>query len=313
MAAFRLQSAMEYLMTYGWAILIIAVVLGALFELGFFNSSAFAPKIGPGSCQVYRPQGPGTTAFESLEGTCNNELPQYVASFNSNSLISAESSYGTGLGSSQYRNFTIVAWIYPRSIINGASLYTEGVPETNMELQLGQPISLNICLPFGGSGDWTGYFPTAQNALTNGWTFIASSTWTSGGAANYNLYYYQNGVLQHYSSSGTDFYVGCSYPSGTVDYLGIGGNIGSAYGGGQSINGFNGLIADVQVYNSTFSANEINALYQEGIGGVPIDLNNLVGWWPLNGNANDYSGNKANGLPANVTFTTSWTSRYTAP
>jgi len=35
----RIQSAMEYLMTYGWAILIIAVVLGALYQLGIFNSS----------------------------------------------------------------------------------------------------------------------------------------------------------------------------------------------------------------------------------------------------------------------------------
>ncbi len=33
------QSAMEYLMTYGWAILIIAVVLSVLFGLGLFNSS----------------------------------------------------------------------------------------------------------------------------------------------------------------------------------------------------------------------------------------------------------------------------------
>ncbi len=32
----RAQSAMEYLMTYGWAILIIAVVLAALFSLGVF-------------------------------------------------------------------------------------------------------------------------------------------------------------------------------------------------------------------------------------------------------------------------------------
>ncbi|MEM3227849.1 MAG: hypothetical protein QXK65_02800 [Candidatus Micrarchaeaceae archaeon] len=36
----KAQSAMEYLMTYGWAILIIAVVLGALFSLGVFNSSS---------------------------------------------------------------------------------------------------------------------------------------------------------------------------------------------------------------------------------------------------------------------------------
>jgi hypothetical protein len=33
----RAQSAMEYLMTYGWAILIIAVVLAALFQLGVFS------------------------------------------------------------------------------------------------------------------------------------------------------------------------------------------------------------------------------------------------------------------------------------
>ena len=33
----KAQSAMEYLMTYGWAILVIAVVLAALFALGVFN------------------------------------------------------------------------------------------------------------------------------------------------------------------------------------------------------------------------------------------------------------------------------------
>ena len=38
---FKLQSAMEYLMTYGWAILVIAIVLVALYALGVFNGSAF--------------------------------------------------------------------------------------------------------------------------------------------------------------------------------------------------------------------------------------------------------------------------------
>lgn len=36
-AAFKGQSAMEYLMTYGWAILVIAIVLVALFSLGVFG------------------------------------------------------------------------------------------------------------------------------------------------------------------------------------------------------------------------------------------------------------------------------------
>ena len=69
---------MEYLMTYGWAILIIAVVLGALFSLGVFNDANFAPKAPPGACQVFRPNGPGSTSFINLEGVCNGELPEYV-------------------------------------------------------------------------------------------------------------------------------------------------------------------------------------------------------------------------------------------
>ena len=78
----KLQSAMEYLMTYGWAILIIAVVLGALFQLGIFNASTFTPKAPPGSCHVFRPNGPYTTSFINTQGICNGELPQYVANFN---------------------------------------------------------------------------------------------------------------------------------------------------------------------------------------------------------------------------------------
>ncbi len=38
------QSAMEYLITYGWAILIIAVVLAALFELGVFSGGQSLPQ-----------------------------------------------------------------------------------------------------------------------------------------------------------------------------------------------------------------------------------------------------------------------------
>jgi len=40
-ASAKAQSAMEYLMTYGWAILIVAVVLGALYSLGVFSGAAF--------------------------------------------------------------------------------------------------------------------------------------------------------------------------------------------------------------------------------------------------------------------------------
>ena len=39
MDKFTLQSAMEYLLTYGWAIMIIAVALAVLFASGVFNPS----------------------------------------------------------------------------------------------------------------------------------------------------------------------------------------------------------------------------------------------------------------------------------
>src|SRR5208337_1559597 len=38
---FAAQSAMEYLMTYGWAILAISIAIGALYVLGILNPTAF--------------------------------------------------------------------------------------------------------------------------------------------------------------------------------------------------------------------------------------------------------------------------------
>ena len=37
----KLQSAMEYLTTYGWAVLLIMIVIGVLFFLGVFNTANY--------------------------------------------------------------------------------------------------------------------------------------------------------------------------------------------------------------------------------------------------------------------------------
>ncbi len=72
----------------------------------------------------------------------------------------------------------------------------------------------------------------------------------------------------------------------------------------------NGSIANVQIYNISLTANQIQYLYNEGIGGAPIYLQYLVGWWPLNGDTIDYSGNNRNGVPTNITYNGSWASGY---
>ncbi len=38
---YKIQSATEYLVTYGWAIIFIAIALGVIYELGILNPSAF--------------------------------------------------------------------------------------------------------------------------------------------------------------------------------------------------------------------------------------------------------------------------------
>jgi len=57
-----------------------------------------------------------------------------------------------------------------------------------------------------------------------------------------------------------------------------------------SSGGWYGGISNVQVYSAALSANQMRTLYYQGIDGMPF-LGNLIGWWPLNGNANDSSGN----------------------
>ncbi|MGC8628960.1 MAG: hypothetical protein ACP5T4_01995, partial [Candidatus Micrarchaeia archaeon] len=91
------------------------------------------------------------------------------------------------------------------------------------------------------------------------------------------------------------------------------GAISPGYNGYGEAEWFNGSIANVQLYNASLPPAEIQMLYKEGIGGAPIDLQNLVGWWPLNGNTNDYSGNGNNGKIFNESFSGAWLSTYPAP
>ena len=56
------QSAMEYLMTYGWAILVVLIALGALFYLGVFN-----PKT-PATCSISSPLNCADTKITAVSG-----------------------------------------------------------------------------------------------------------------------------------------------------------------------------------------------------------------------------------------------------
>ena len=112
---------MEYLMTYGWAILIIAVVLGALFSLGVFSSGSFL----------------GSTCIASAGYLCSS-----LRWVSSNAVLLATVGQNTGT------SWTAVVFAY---VPQGTSLNANGIPQViptavtaNVPLNSGSTTSLAL-------------------------------------------------------------------------------------------------------------------------------------------------------------------------
>ena len=283
------QSAMEYLMTYGWAILIIAVVLAVLFQLGVFSSGNFQPHAQPGACQVSR-----TVAGVSLEGQCNGLLPQYVLSLNGLNPEVVGPTMTVDLNTNSY---TMCAWADTLSTsltpAYGDLLVAIQYANTGMVVDTsGGTYEIDGYMDGIGAGlgsptmgtwqfycvDYAGFGSTSRSLYVDGASLGAITTGSTG-------------VYTGQMQIGNGGYTCCGWTTNPPDY-----------------------VSNVQIYNTSLSQPEIQALYQEGIGGAPIRPQNLIGWWPLNGNANDYSGNGNNGQTYNsAVFISSWSSGYTAP
>jgi hypothetical protein len=301
---------MEYLLSYGWAILIVAVVLGALFSLGIFNSLNLAPKAIPGACQVFRPNGPGSTSLINTEGVCDNELPEYV--FNSKGVNDYMVIPGSDSPTSTLNiqnNLTVTAWVYVRGppyhdVVDKEGQYGLKLDYNNSPHACLPSTPPGLCLEWDTSNEWIGTGDRIQNGQFDHWVFLASTISYIPSAGDSNKVWYANGQFL-----GNEITAGqLSYKPDSLVTIGA---ISPGYSGlPENSEWFNGSIADVQIYNTALSTNELEELYLEGIGGVPLRLDNLAGWWPLNGNGNDYSGNKNNGVVANIIYTTMWTSGY---
>jgi Concanavalin A-like lectin/glucanases superfamily len=288
----RSQSAMEYLMTYGWSIVIIAMVLGALYSLGVFSSANLGPHAPTGNCKVLR-----VASMANLEGTCSGVPPQSVAQFNGQSsrvnLYQINQESGTNPMSFTVWFYTVSTPVsYPMIFID---TYVGGSGRNGYDLWVGGP---------GSGAGYQNYLELERfySGNSNGRHSISAlsmNTWYFA-AVTYDgntMNLYLNGALQQSGSGVT----GAITPNAI---MAIGGASGE-YGNYQ--------LSNFQVYNASLDANQISALYLKGIGAAPIDPYHVIGWWPLNGDVNDYSGNSNNGAATAVTFTSSWTSGYTPP
>jgi Concanavalin A-like lectin/glucanases superfamily len=289
----RSQSAMEYLMTYGWSILIIAVILGAMFQLGVFNSVNLGPRAQAGNCKVFR--APGVV---NLVGTCTGVLPQSVAQFNGQtSYINLQKDMLQGTV------FTLSSWIEISAFAG-----TGGVAEA--------VVSNGRYTLFGPTQSYQGYTNTFSAAIETGFSNDAVGTVTQNGFQT-NVWYHVVMVYDGSQSGNANrlkVYVNGvnkalvyddPIPAGTYDA-----GLPALIGGSATYLYFNGAEANIQIYNISLDANQVQALYLKGIGAAPVDPSHIVGWWPLNGDANDYSGNNNSGAASNVFYTGAWLPGY---
>jgi hypothetical protein len=300
----KAQSAMEYLTSYGWMVIVVAIVILVMFRLGLFNATNFEARLATGSCMVYRPNGPGSITFIDLVGLCTNGIPRSVGMFRYygpfsmvgySNLTIPKVKYEPSITNSNNNKITITGWIYPATPepVETAFAYGDFSP---------------LVPPFNGI-----YIDYNQSGICNNGLFEALYTTAL-------CIYSSNIALNQWH------FVAVEYDgTNAIGYIISAGNVVSASG---HVNPFyiasndqllisvpwNGLITNIQMYNTSLSRNQIVAVYKAGIGGPPTVLKNLVGWWPLNGDIKDYSGNGNNGYPTNGEFNGGlWYSNYTVP
>lgn len=79
------------------------------------------------------------------------------------------------------------------------------------------------------------------------------------------------------------------------------GSGGLVFGAGE--NGYSDVrIANVQLYNTSISAEDMNQIYSQGMFGMPLSGSGLVSWWPLLGDAADYNMGKNTGFSQNIAY-----------
>ncbi len=145
----KAQSAMEYLMTYGWAILIIAVVLGALFSLGVFNgASLLGTSCVAGSgylCQNPVLSTSGQLTFTFGQNTGANVYNGLIYVENQSSVPGAYPSYFT----SSVGKFTITA----NPLTAGQTIpVSVTVPGYAATIPIGTPFTGYVWLAYNGTG-----------------------------------------------------------------------------------------------------------------------------------------------------------------
>ncbi len=370
------QSALEYMMTYGWAILIIVIVAVILYSMGIFNpsssvtftSSGFSPFIISSSLctsaglkiAVQTGPLPGSATSAKITkayitsvtgGTIKNSsyslsipvtltlgsvetivIPSVICQASGTKYTVAVnlqySTIGSPLPQTVNATGTIAGTVTPYFVANFTNSSNIAVPGTSSTAKIwngGHQYTLAMWVNMQHSYGACGYpcvdlFQTNQGC-TSGleqqkynstgyeinlleWNASCGTGATAQGSpyqyVPYNRWELITGIF-NYNSQGNAWIASCVDTTCTNSSWAL--NQPAVYstpGTELASDQINGQVADVQMYDITLNSNQIAMLYKQGYGGLPVTTNGLIAWLPLDGNANDYSGNNNNGVATNV-------------
>jgi len=279
------------------ATIIVILVIVLVIAIILFSMRTVAPTSTVKTTLANTTTVPPTSTFTTIPPMNISE----AAGFNTTSKTI---SYMSSAISSDFNNtFSISFWMYPKRIGNGinGSRYSEqifqlsgsgGFPQVVTSWSGAGNLSVIVC-----SNSKDCLMSLIPFNYMNKWIFIAetlNSNNTLGIYINGKLYnntfiplLFNSASKKMWVSNSTSLLLSSVFPFSSNNF-----NV-----------GYDGLLSDVQIYNISLSSSQIEQLYSTGVGtSLPI-FTDLVAWYPLNGNLDDYSGHLYNAIAySNVSF-----------
>ena len=243
---------------------------------------------------VYIDGAPATTLPLAYTMTLNQLQHVKVASFNG---VSSIVNVGKGSSLSMNTPLTISCWIETPSVPSGGtdlyilSDHNSGGSYSQYTTQISDTVTGSVSFSWGVSGAYRNWETPSVLSARQWYNIVITRSGT--GTSSDVVAIYVNGVSQALTPTGS---------ATAAPQFSLVGNTIIGRAGDYNGQYWNGAIANVQFYSYALTSNQITQLYQSGIGGAPIYSANVMGWWPLDGNTNDYSGNGNTGAPTNVVY-----------
>ena len=264
----------------GRSLLDISRIKSAIYTGSYFNST-FAPSyLDWAQSNITKRSQSGLFSFNLY----NRQVPAFVTA-NGISYMTANGPFANSIP-----HLSLSLWFNSRTQLSGSTMTLAGESNTASELGVVEFIGANIV--FGSDDSGCGYMHTSPvNSL------VLPNTW-------------HNVVAVLNNSNGLIYLDGVMLASNSLKLCGVK-NANMLVGRGDTgTKSFNGMITNLQLYGITLSPSQISSLYYDGLEGVPVS-NNILGFWPLNGNLNDYSGYGRNGLVGTNVLNYNFLSGYT--